>query len=459
MVAVRHSRLIAACCAFWLCTGALAGSWEIEPSVQAGLSYDDNPALEPDSQLQGEDRATTYLLAFAEAEISKSEPSSVITFSPRIRRYEYPDSEYSRLNRTDYLLRGSVSQIDQLFSSSLSFLYEQQTVLSTADFDADFGDSGDGGGDFADPDEQRDRWTLAPAFNWSPTEKDSVILSGSVGDTTYSGVENSFRADTESSSVSFQYQRAIAPRHSVGLLATFSDSESVSRNFFPLCFDGSVPDFDFSQGDDEYCPGPGPDLAVDVPTNNTTDNEIVSYSITWSYRFSERTRLNLNIGEQETTSATIGASNTGTEIFNIDNSFDGRNNSLNLVTSGERWNFELRGSRGSTVQDDGFPSENLEIRGKYTFRLTPKLTLLLETSASERESRNTVRRDEVLFYRADVGLTWRVNEKLSVVGTFIRRNRDPEVTALNPNQQDLIRPEENEERESDAFITSVRYEF
>lgn len=453
MIITRTSRSLAALSMCCLSAGALAGAWEIEPSVQAGISYDNNPALEPEAQLEGEDRATTYLLAFAEADITKAEPSSVISLSPRIRHYRYPDSEFSRLDRTDYSLRGSMSQLQQLYSSSLTFSYDQQTVLSTADFDADFGDGGDGSGDFAAPEEERTRWIVSPSFNWSPSQKDSFSLSGSWSDIEYSGVENSFRADTESTNVSFQYQRALTQRHSVGLLATVADSESVSNSFFPLCFDGSVPDFgNFSPGDDEYCPGPGPDLAVNVPTVITTNNKIVSYSVTWSYRITERTQLGINIGEQETTSPSVATSPNGDELFRLDNSFDGRNNSLNLTTTGERSRLELRASRGSTVQDDGFPSENLEVRGIFTYRLTPKLTLRIEPSASDRESGSATRRSQILFYRVDLGLSWRINQKLSLSTTYIHRNRDPE-------QANPARPEDNAVRKSDAFITSVRYEF
>ncbi|MBT8421997.1 MAG: hypothetical protein KJP03_02665, partial [Gammaproteobacteria bacterium] len=360
MMKSRQLRICVALSACSLCSGAMAGSWEMFPTVQSGVSYNDNPALEPESQIRGQDRATTYLFGLAEADFVKAEPSYTVTVSPRVRHLEYPDSDFEQLSRTDYYLRGDATKVAPLHSLSLSASYDRLNVLSAEDYSPG-DDIGGGGSDFEDLDDIRERYRISPSFNWSLTQKDSVSAAASFTITDHKLEDTARpRADIDSLSWSLQYLRSITPRQSLGFFLSGADSDSERPGATGTCADGFdlVPDFTM----DVFCP--------DVPAGLTpeeyaviraiypygvadaeflTESETTTYNLSWRYQWSENTRLDLNFGQQDTTSKSTTVA-FGGPAFTQDLGFDGRNYSLNLTNAGQRYRFELSASRGVTTQ-------------------------------------------------------------------------------------------------------------
>ncbi len=444
---------------------AAAGGWEIDPQMSAAFNFNDNPALEPDSVRDRDNRDAIFAaVTNLEADIEKLEPGSSITLRPRIRGYYYPDKNFDQLNRFDYYLRGNAAKTGQLLNLSLGFSYDNQSVLSAEDYNPEDGSSGSN--NFDRPEDKRERFQVAPSIIWTPTEKDSVTVGGSFSRTDHK-LDFSGRSDIDNAAYTLVYDRRVSERQSVGVFATYLDSSSERLDNTTICQDGSLPDvLTFPPCADSFLNPFPPPFFVDINGNEyvflreaaTIENETTSDSINLSYSFlwSKMTTITLNYGTQTTDSvSTTTVVSTG-DSRPINNGFESNQYNVNLRNRGERYNVELTAIQGVSIQSDGTPSDNTSLRFRYRYELTPKLNVQFDTFGQLRKARSESIVREIRYFRGDIRTSWRLRENLSASLLYIYRYQDPDTVRLDDIE---VSEEENEKRSSNSVSLLLTYQF
>ena len=315
-----------------------AGAWEIRPVVSASARYNDNPTLRPDGQPDlvppiPDPQSVFSTIANVQADFAWLEPDATLVMTPQIKQTWYPDSDFSDLNSTDYFFRGSYNKTRPKWSWGLGVRYDYQSVLSSEDLDPGDPGGGDGSGNFLRVDDERERYSISPNLSWTPTRKDTFLFAVSGSRTDYQ-LDFTNRADIDSLSGTFSYERLFTPRQSLGFIATAYKSEAERRGGVLVCADGSLP-FD--------CPGV---IIVDGFFTNDADGQ--SFSLSYAYRWSETLRLSLSYGRQETDveSAIIGETNS----FEDEDSFKSNQYSLSFQGDRERFDWDVTLSRRRTAR-------------------------------------------------------------------------------------------------------------
>jgi len=420
---------------------ATAGGWEVDPEVTVSTRYNDNPTLQPEffnpiSALSG--------IAILRANISTTEANSAFELRPRIQTTYYPEKVFEELNRTDWFLNGSYNFNDALWAFTSGFSYDKQSVISSEDSDPT--DPGNGGsGNFFRVDDTREQFSFSPGISYRPTLRDTILLNGTFSSTDHK-LDFTNRADFDTYGLSFNYQRALSNRHSVGFFATAYTTDSSRIGAVITCDDGNFP---------SVCPGVPEESLILIPGEFINDSDGNSFNLSYSFDWTENTQLKLNFGRQETdiiSGVVIPAGSIETK-----SSFKSNQYLVGITSTRQLFDWEINASRSVQPNSNGTPSDKIQLQAQITTRHTPKLSSNIAAIGFRQTARNAAFARENEFVRLDMTLTWRINRDFSLNGTYIFRNRDPEITRFDDGLED--NPSDNAVRKSNSFTLALRYKF
>jgi len=152
---------------------AAAAPWEFNPSVEAGLMFDDNYKLTP----AGTEIDVQGPVVDAALEMRTLTQTGEFSFTPRVRATYFPDE--TDLDGVDYFGTLDWQHRGQRVHTNIRADYSQQDIVNSEQPDA-----GSGGGDLGEPDigdsgitfvdNRRRRATLRPSVNFDVSQRNEL---------------------------------------------------------------------------------------------------------------------------------------------------------------------------------------------------------------------------------------------------------------------------------------------
>ncbi len=435
-----------------LSQAALGGRLDFEPAASLTLRFSDNPTLIPE---ESEPESAASTVTQLSARIAQQAPDTSLEFNPIIRRIEYFDSNFDEANGNEYLLYGQISKIRGLASLGSSFQFTNLTVLTSEAANPNDPNPG-ASGNFLRVDDRVENLSVSPFIYLNLSEIDLLTFTGQIA--RVDQIKRlSPRADYTSWSGSIAYQRALAERHFVGFEANGSRTESVTRFEYCTFFNigPTIRDSCLGLAD----PNGNPSEQYIVTRTTEQDFETYSGSLTYEYRASENLNLKANLGLQKT-----DIDQTFTDFRNLEkmklsqsnqSSFDSRTYLLAATYSQPRTDWELQLTRDVQPTSEGNPADKEQISGKVSHRPTPRWTAIASALYYRQTQRSVTTSSKNNWLWAELNLTRRMTENLSISARYAYQNRDPQFDSIDPITSNNL----NLNRISHTVSVTARYIF
>ena len=172
---------------------ASAAAWEFNPSVEAGLLYDDNYRLTPD----GTEIDVQGPVVDASLEMRTLTQTGEFSFTPRVRAIYFPDE--TDLDTVDYFGLLDWQHKGQRARTSLRGEFAQQDIVNSEQPDAETGgdlgepDIGDSGISFVD--NRRRRASLRPSMAFDVSQRSELQFGAGYADVSFDRQVSSAQQD------------------------------------------------------------------------------------------------------------------------------------------------------------------------------------------------------------------------------------------------------------------------
>lgn len=202
----RHRKVSASVGAYGALLAGILGqaparaAWELVPSLTMNAQTDENPRLDPVTQVTDTAAASSGIL-WGTANITTINERNFLTFEPSVISYQYFDESNSDLESTDWLLNASGQHRWQKVQVGFASNFSDERLLSSelVAVDPDRNPDTDGpdnpdSGRLAFIDGQRERYWLNPYLGINVSERNSVRLDATKDRVSYDEGDLSFRS-------------------------------------------------------------------------------------------------------------------------------------------------------------------------------------------------------------------------------------------------------------------------
>ncbi len=160
--------------------GPAHAAWEVVPDIGVNAYTEENPRLNPDTQITDTSTATSAVLA-ASAKIATVEERGSFGFTPAVVSYQYFDESDSELESTDWFLNGTGAYRWQTVNAGFRADFSRERLLTSEVVDVDpDGDPDIDGPDAADSGRlglisgQRERYWVNPYLGFNVSERNTL---------------------------------------------------------------------------------------------------------------------------------------------------------------------------------------------------------------------------------------------------------------------------------------------
>jgi hypothetical protein len=393
---------------------ALADEWIAEGRLSFGARYSDNPTMVPDVN---DPESTQGTVSTAAVEFERQADNRNYSIRPRVTRNWYPDRDLKDAEHTNLYLEGSAGIAFLRSRWNIGFDVSDQGILTSEQ---------DESANFLNVDDTRRSLSVTPSVTLNLTPKDQLSVNMSVTDIDFDEEFNT-RFDYTSTGAGFFYNRLIDERHSLGVTAFVSRyrSETLSMPADPIVFE------------------------------NDTDGR--SFTINYSYKWSETTALKLGFGEQTSdldSRAYVRSTGIPLPFSPQTSSFSSTQYSVTVTNETEHGAWDISTSRSVNPSSTGTPVESWRVRWNYERPFTPKLTGIFRVFWQRQEATGEALsqlRGDTRFVRTSVELSWKISRRTYLVWNYSFRQRNSESTNL---EGDLVR-----DATSNELVFGARYKF
>jgi hypothetical protein len=357
---MKTSTIALAVAAALACSQAGAAAWEWNPTVEAGLMYDDNYRL----ATPGDEIDVQGPLVDAELELRTLTQTGEFSFTPRIRATYFPDE--TDLDTVDYFANVDWLHRGQRAETRIRGEFAQQDIVNSEQPDADSGgdlgepDFGDGGRVLVD--NRRMRATVRPSVSFELSPRRELLFDAGYTDVNY---------EEEISDAQTDYTTADL---SAGLRARLNERSTLTTRLRGATYDMALLETQDSYGAD----------------------------VQWDTRTADDTRTYLRVGAQN-----VEVSGGESEVAWLAGAGISKAIGRNELFADLARNVGPS-SAGVVVTRD-------QLRLRWTRAMTPRLSLLAGVRGTHDEDVDPVSTFQPRSYATgDVGLQWRWQEEFSL---------------------------------------------
>jgi hypothetical protein len=357
---MKTSTVALAVAAALACSQAGAAAWEWNPTVEAGLMYDDNYRL----ATPGDEIDVQGPLVDAELELRTLTQTGEFSFTPRIRATYFPDE--TDLDTVDYFANVDWLHRGQRAETRIRGEFAQQDIVNSEQPDADSGgdlgepDFGDGGRVLVD--NRRMRATVRPSVSFELSPRRELLFDAGYTDVNY---------EEEISDAQTDYATADL---SAGLRARLNERSTLTTRLRGATYDMALLETQDSYGAE----------------------------VQWDTRTADDTRTYLRAGAQN-----VEVSGGQSEVAWLAGAGISKAIGRNELFADLARNVGPS-SAGVVVTRD-------QLRLRWTRAMTPRLSLLAGVRGTHDEDVDPVSTFQPRSYATgDVGLQWRWQEEFSL---------------------------------------------
>ena len=357
---MKTSTVALAVAAALACSQAGAAAWEWNPTVEAGLMYDDNFRL----ATPGDEIDVQGPLVDAELELRTLTQTGEFSFTPRIRATYFPDE--TDLDTVDYFANVDWLHRGQRAETRIRGEFAQQDIVNSEQPDADSGgdlgepDFGDGGRVLVD--NRRMRATVRPSVSFELSPRRELLFDAGYTDVNY---------EEEISDAQTDYATADL---SAGLRARLNERSTLTTRLRGATYDMALLETQDSYGAE----------------------------VQWDTRTADDTRTYLRAGAQN-----VEVSGGQSEVAWLAGAGISKAIGRNELFADLARNVGPS-SAGVVVTRD-------QLRLRWTRAMTPRLSLLAGVRGTHDEDVDPVSTFQPRSYATgDVGLQWRWQEEFSL---------------------------------------------
>lgn len=344
-------------------------AWEFVPDLGIGAESEENPRLNPESQITDTSTATSAVLS-AGASIASFDERSSLTLTPRVEVYRYADEANSDLESEDWYFDGRGEYRWRTVTAGFNASFARERLLDSELIDVDL----DNDPDTDDPDtadtgrlafitEDRERSWLSPYVSFRVSDRNSLRFEITQYGYSYSGGDRSFRSGFDDTRFSLGINRNVDARNIVSATMSVETYEA----------DG---------------------------TENTTDTVTIEGAFTRP--LTQLWTLNLAAGVLRSDYEFLADNQQFTDGATTDYTMR-----VGLRQRGERSRMNIDFTRNVYPSGSGFSSLRREFRVYYDRVLTQRLDARFGIRMNETKSLGNVNvEDNREYIRAEVGFEW-----------------------------------------------------
>jgi hypothetical protein len=361
-------------------------AWEFVPDLGIGAETEENPRLNPESQITDTSTATSAILS-AGADIASFDERSSLTLRPRIEVYRYADEENKDLESEDLYFDGRGEYRWRTVTAGFNASYAKERLLDSELLDVDF----DNDPDTDDPDsadtgrlafitEDRERTWLSPYVSFRVSDRNSLRFEVTQYSYSYSGGDRAFRSGFDDTRFSLGINRNVDARNTVSAIMSVETYEAEG-------------------------------------TDNKTDTVTIEGAFTRP--LTQLWTLNLAAGVLRSDYEYL----TNNQI--TDGATTDYTMRLGLRQRGERSRVNIDFTRYVYPSGSGFSSVRREFRVYHDRELTQRLDARFGVRLNETKSLGDVNvEDNREYIRAEVGLAWAWRPTLFLEGGYRYTSQD-----------------------------------